>query len=203
MPDVSILIPHYHSDTGARALKAILPVLVDNTTLNYELVIRAHREREFIAWNDMARHAAAEWLILAVSDQFVAPGWDVALWSEREAHTIVTMNVVESGYYPTPDFSLVQDFGRTPETFERAAFEAWVSDAPPAPDFEAWAFPWLIHRDAFLGFGSFPLHRLDSQMTEMYFWQDWKLAGNAVKRVNGYAYHLVAWTLTGEDRHGA
>jgi hypothetical protein len=64
LPDLSILIPHYHSANGNRALAATLPHLIKHTTLSYELIVTAHREREFIAWNSMAARAAGEWLVV-------------------------------------------------------------------------------------------------------------------------------------------
>lgn len=200
MPDLSILIPHYHTALGDRALCATLPHLVQHTTLEYELIVTAHREREFIAWNDMAYRARAEWLVLMVTDVFVAPGWDVALWDARERDRLVTMTLIESGYMLPADFSLAQDFGRTPETFDAEGFAEYAATCPEPPDKPCWNFPWLIHKDTFLRMGSFRLDRLDSQMTELYYYNDWQAAGRQVARVPSYGYHLGAWTLTGEGR---
>lgn len=200
MPDISILIPHYQSETGNRAFAATLPHLIRHTTLDYELMVTAHREREFIAWNEMAYRAKADWLVMMVTDVFVAPGWDTALWAARERDTLTTMTLVESGYMLTADFALAQDFGRTPETFDAAGFEAYAATQPAPPDKPCWNFPWLIHKDTFLRMGSFRLDRLESQMTELYYFNDWQAAGRTVQRVPSYGYHLGAWTLTGAAR---
>lgn len=200
MPDLSILIPHYHSANGNRALAATLPHLIKHTTLSYELIVTAHHEREFIAWNSMATRAASEWLVFMVSDQFVAPGWDIALWTARGRDTLAMLTVVESGYCPTPDFALTRDFGMTPDTFDAAGFCDYAAQRPEAPDVESWAFPWLIHRSAFWEAGGFELDRLSGNLTDMFFWRRFQEYGGKALRVPGYSYHLAAWTLTGEAR---
>lgn len=202
MPEISILIPHYHDANGDRALAATLPYLVRNTRLDYELMIVAHKEREFIAWNDMAYRAKADWLVFMVSDVFVAPGWDTALYEARERDTLATLTLIESGYMTEADFALTRDFGRTPETFNMTAFEAFAAEKPVPPNLPCWAFPWLVHKDTFLRMGSFRLDRLESQLTDQYYFNDWCAAGKKTVRVPGYGYHLGAWTKTGAQRHG-
>lgn len=200
MPDVSILIPHYHDANGDRAFMRTLPYLIQHTTLDYELMVIAHRDREFIAWNDMAYRARADWLVFMVTDVFVATGWDCALWDVRDRDVIATLTVIESGVHPLADFSLAKDFGRTPETFNAEGFEEYAAGRPTPPDHPSWAFPWLMHKDAFLRMGSFRLDQLESQLTDMYFFADWQKINRRVIRVPGYCYHLGAWTLTGEGR---
>jgi hypothetical protein len=200
MSEISILVPHFHNLIGDRVLAATLPHLIKKTTLPYELIVTAHRQREFIAWNDMAYRARTNWLVLMVSDVFVAPGWDLALWDARDRDTLATLTLIESGYLEPADFSLARDFGRTPETFDADGFEAYAATCPEPPQRPAWNFPWLIHKDTFLRMGSFRLDQLDSQMTEHYYFNDWQAVGRKVTRVQGYGYHLGAWTLTGEKR---
>lgn len=200
MPDISILIPHWHDDNGDRAFLATLPYLMRHTTLDYELIVTAHHEREFPAWNDMAYRANAEYIVFMVTDVFCAAGWDKALWDVRDYHTLAVMTIIESGVHALADFSLGLDCGRTPEQFNADKFEAYAATNPTPPDHPSWAFPWMINRDAFLRTGGFRVDLMPSQMTDHLYWVDWQKMGRRVVRAPSYGYHLGAWTLTGDQR---
>lgn len=201
-PLFTILLPHLRNSSNDAALKVALDTLVTHTALDYELIIEGVEARRDIygVLNDMARRASTDWLIPWNSDVFAAPGWAEPMWAARDAFTIVSPTMVECGAIPVNDLNLQKDFGRRPETFQRAEFEAWVQAGGGTRDDwhdgdRNWYFPSLIERDRFLSLGGFdttrgwfPLHPLD-----MWFWDTWQAAGGRFKRVKAWVYHLQAY----------
>lgn len=201
-PLVSILLPHLRNPSNDAALRVCLDCLVANTGLNYELIVESVEERRDIysVLNQMAERANSEWLVFWNTDCFAAPGWLEPLYNLRDIHTIVSPVMVECGAIPVNDRNLERNFGRTPETFRRAEFEAWAQAGGDwKPDWqeleESWYFPSLISRYSFnflRGFdthlGSFPTEPVD-----IYFWDKWRASGRKFRRVRSFIFHLQAY----------
>lgn len=198
MPDFSILMPHLHTDVDIRALRVALDTLARHTTHDYELIVQAHHgDNAYPVWNRMARAATTDWLIFTVTDHFFSPGWDVPLWDARDKNTLLVGGLVESGYRPVAEQCIERDFGRSPETFDEAGFNAFAATHPLLPDVDAWVWPWLIHKDAFWKMGGFDTH---PSLSDMYFFRKWIASGKQWKRIESYCYHLMCWTSTGAER---
>lgn len=200
-PLFTILLPHLRNDSNNEALRICLDCLVANTGLNYELMLESVAERRdiYAVLNSMAARAVTDWLVPINTDTFAAPGWAEPMWQARAHYRIVSPVLVECGAIPVNDRNLQKDFGRKPETFRRAEFEAWVQAGGGWRDDwhtydEAWYHPALIERDAFLGMsgyntsiGEFPAE------LDMDFHERWKADGRGFQRVNSYFYHLQAY----------
>lgn len=144
-PAISIIIPHLRERENDRALRVALDCIIDNTDIDYELIVEAVAERRDIypVINNMASRARGEWLVFANSDTFLAPGWASAFYNARDTRKIIGGVIVECGAIPVNDRNYERNFGRTPETFDRAGFETFVASGDVWRDGEIWYFPCL------------------------------------------------------------
>jgi len=197
MVDISIVFPHLREKRNDQALKIALECIVDNTALDYELMIEAVAARRDIysVINDMARWAKSDWLVFSNSDVFFAPNWAENLYFACDQHKIIGGVIVECGAIPVNERNYERNFGRTPQTFNRAAFEQFVTDSDIWRDNEPWYFPCLIHRPTFLALGGFDTDKgAFPDPLDMLFWDKWKAAGYTIQRVKSYCYHLQAYS---------
>jgi hypothetical protein len=193
-PQISILLPNLRTPNNNGALKICLETLVDNTTVDYELIIESVEARRDIypVCNSMAERARADWIVFHNSDVFMAPGWAEAFLEAADPLAIVTGVIVECGAVGVASANICKDFGKLPGNFRRYDFEEWVADVQPLPPGDGWYFPSLHNRQAFLdigGFnpewGSFPTTPCD-----IIYWNQWRDAGNEIRHVRSYSYHL-------------
>jgi GT2 family glycosyltransferase len=201
-PLVSILLPHLRNPSNDAALRICLDCIVANTDINYELIVESVAERRDIygVVNRMAEKAVSEWIIPMNTDVFVSPGWIQPLYDARSFDTIVSPVMVECGAIPVSDRNLERDFGRTPDAFHRAEFDYWVrmgGEWKPdwRADAEAWYWPSLIPRRAFLALGGFntALGGFPDPLDKD-FHERWARAGCGFRRVRSFVYHLQAWS---------
>lgn len=197
MPTFSIQLPSMNLPTSARTRKVWFQCLADNTTLDYEVLLSVHSARDaYACHNDLARQASGEYLIFAEDDKYFAPGWDVAFREMAAPSVLVIGSLVESGITPVHAANLTVNFGVTPETYDRAAFEQYVYNRAIAhADF--WSFPWCIHRETFLAMGGFNTALLGTHagtMLDNQFWQAWRASGRQQVRAAAFCYHLMQWT---------
>lgn|SRR5574341_76235 len=209
-PQISILLPHLRNPINDRALHVCLECLMDNTDVDYELIVEAVSVRRDIypVCNSMAYRANADYIIFHNSDVFVGPGWARPMLESAAPDTIVTGVIAECGAIGVADRNVQVDFGMTPETFDRAAFEGWIGQQPSEIEGIGWYFPSLHNRDSFLARGGFqtkaagfPVEPVDAA-----YWDEWIADGLQIKRVASYCYHLQNYSGVGEPekaiRHG-
>lgn len=205
-PVISILLPHLRTPFNDAALKVALECLVDNTALDYELVIEAVQERRDIyrVLNAMAQRAMGEWIVFHNSDVFVAPGWLEPLYEARDVDAIVSPVMVESGAIGVAPVNLARNYGMTPQSFRREAFEAWVAgggEMPGVPDgVRRWYFPSLLSRQSFLDMGGFDTARgsFPADPLDIWYWDKWEAAGKTFRAARSFVYHLQGFTNPGE-----
>lgn len=201
-PVVSILLPHLRNPSNDEALRVCLDCLIANTTLDYHLDMEAVEQRRdiYAVINRMARRAPTDWIIPLNTDVFVSPNWIDSLWDARQSNTIVSPVMVECGAIPVNDLNLERNFGRTPSAFDRAGFEAWVAEGGGWRDDwrdgdQAWFFPSLIEREAFLALGGFDLTKgVFPAPLDIDFWNRWEAGGGRFKRVHSFVYHLQVFS---------
>lgn len=203
-PEFSILIPHYAVDYGRRTLRTCLDCLMDNTASHYELLVYGNSEGGdlYQIFNDLAARASAEWIVPLMYDEFVQPEWDRVALENKHPAILWSFNIVEPGYEPVNHLNRQMDFGSTPETFERHAFETWTLNAPTTHEF-LWIFPWFLSREAFLDQGGFPKRDLKEPewgLSDMRFCEQWVANGGQIGRLPAWCYHLGRWSLTGHSR---
>lgn len=209
-PNISIIIPHLRETTNDKALKIALDCIVDNTDVDYELIIEAVAERRDIypVLNDMTARAKAEWVVYSNSDVFFAPGWASAFYAARDPLAIVTGIIAECGAIGVNSANYELHYGRTPASFDRAGFEAWVAAngaeiySHKAHQLRGWYFPCLLHRETFLDFGGFDTTRgtWPQDPVDEYTWNKWAASGRGFKRVNSWCYHLQNYSSDEPER---
>jgi len=203
-PAISIIIPHLRETQNDKALQIALSCILDNTDLDYELMVEAVATRRDIypVLNNMAQRARADWIIFSNSDVFFAPGWASALYNGRDVDAITTGIIAECGAISVAADNYELHYGVTPEGYDRAGFEAWVAQegariyGDKAHQHRGWYFPCLLHKRTFNhsgGFGDgggvFPHDPAD-----MEYWNKWEASGKGFRRTNSWCYHLQAYT---------
>lgn len=115
--------------------------------------------RVYTAWN-RAKEVEGEIIILLNSDMWVAKGWLTNLLKNliEDENRVVTSLLVESGKIPSIlPYTVVQDFGRTPETFREEEFEQFAEsikrdEIKPLGTF----MPMAIYKKFFVESGGYP-----------------------------------------------
>lgn len=206
-PELTILLPHLRGPANDRALRIALDCLLTNTQVNFELIVNTSVGDVYEICNQMAARAAADWIVFTASDVFMAPGWDMPMLESAQVNRIVTGVIVECGAIGVNVLNHHRNFGMTPESFDREAFETWCRVSPETPSGYGWYFPSLHHREAFLDFGGFDLSRGPfPEPLDSYYWTKWRKAGREVHRVPSFCYHLQNYSNEAEQvkavRHG-
>lgn len=213
-PDVSILLPHLREPENNQALKIALDCIVSHTSMDYELVMEAVETRRdiYTVINRMAARAHGEWIVPHNSDVFVGPGWLEPMYALRDANAIVSPVMVECGAIGVAPVNLPKDFGKSPQSFRRDAFEDWVragGEMPGIPgDVRRWYFPSLLSRQAFLDMGGFDTTRgqFPYDPLDIWFWDQWEASGKTFRAAQSWVYHLQGYSNEGESgkavRHG-
>lgn len=202
-PQLSILIPHLRNHANDQALAIALSCIAENTSVDYELIIVADTGNDvYSLYNQLAAQASADWIVFSNSDVFFAPGWAEPMLDAAQPDTIVAGVLVECGAIGVNIQNHHRDFGMTPGTFNRAAFEQWCDQTPEIPHGAGWYMPSLHHRETFLSMGGFdvskgrfPVDELDTE-----YWERWRKSGHKVLRVASYAYHIQNYSNPTEQQ---
>lgn len=209
-PDISILIPHLRESSNDKALKIAIDCIIDNTDIDYELMIEAVAERRdiYAALNSMTSRARAEWVVYSNSDVFFAPGWASAMYEGRDYNSITTGIIAECGAIGVNSINYELHCGVTPEEYNRFYFERWVEKegtriyGDKAAQSRGWFFPCLLNQSAFLDFGGFDLSYgyFPRDPVDAFTWDKWEKSGRGFKRVNSWCYHLQNFSSDDEGR---
>jgi hypothetical protein len=208
MADIAILLPHKHTPENDKALAIAIDCIVRNTELDYELLIDTTTPAcPYEVINRLAQRTTADYIVPTNSDVFFAPGWVRPMLAAAAPHMIIAGVLVEPGAIPVSDQNHTANFGMTPDTFERDAFERWVAESPVVPRGKGWYFPSMHHRLSFLDRGGFNIQRGNfPEPLDKYYWEEWKASGNYVERAWSFAYHLQNYSNEAEQekavRHG-
>lgn len=205
-PAFTVLLPHKRNPGNDAALRIALDCLYTNTKNDFILISDAAYDSPLCPRvNAMVAQATTDILVYTASDMFFAPQWDVPMLEAYDEHTFVTNVVVEPGAIAMHHLNLHKDFGRKPETFNRASFEQWAgSSEAHFPNGEGWYAPYMFPRAGFLAMGG-----LDTTLTapdgftaaDTVLFDKWKAAGNKVVRARSYCYHLQRYSDIGEQEH--
>lgn len=209
-PAISIIIPHLREPQNDKALKIALDCILDNTDLDYELIVEAVATRRDIypVLNNMAHRARAEWIVFSNSDVFLAPGWASAMYEARDESAIVTGIIAECGAISVAADNYELHYGVTPETYNRAGFEAWVAEngatiySHKAHQHRGWYFPCLLNKRVFNHSGGFDssIGSFPQAACDMAYWDKWAASGKQFRRVNSWCFHLQNFTSDDPER---
>ena len=195
---ISILIPHLREQRSDDAFKICLECIVDNTDVDYEVMIKAVAGSQGVyrAYMTMAERACGEWLLIHNNDMFLAPGWARPMLDVAQLDTIVSGVLVECGAICPANENVRMDFGMLPETFRRKEFEAWVAKNQPWPGRPGHHALVIVHRETFLNYGGYDLSlgEYPHVCLDQELWGRWGKSGNQFARVRSYCYHLQQWS---------
>lgn len=202
----SVILPHKRNPGNDRALAVCLNCLFDNTDHDFKLIIdAAYDEPLYPRINRIVEQADTDYCVYMASDTFVAPHWDTPMLEMADAQTFVNGVLVEPGAIAMHHLNLHRDFGRTPERFDRAAFEDWTRAEAPMLSGEGWFCPYMFPREGWLDAGGLTEHSFaDGQGftdADMQLFDRWKACGNRIVRVRSFAYHLQRWSEVDEQMH--
>jgi hypothetical protein len=208
-PVISVLLAHKRERENDKALKIALNTLVDNTDVDYEILIRSVAEYQdcYAVYNEMAQYAAGEWLVFHNSDTFVAPRWASEMLKVATPDAIVGCVLVECGAIGTARQNVNVDFGRTPDTFNRAGFEQWAAAQYPqvfqnqgygdtaADKAGIWYWPCMQHRHAFLESGMYGTAQGWPYPNDIEYFNKWVADGKRLLKAPAFIYHLQAYSV--------
>lgn len=205
-PAFTIILPHLRNSGNDAALKVCLDCLMTNTVNDFDLLMCATQSGNLYATvNRMVASISTEYFAYWSSDMFPAKAWDVPMLEIAAPDTIVTNVLVEPGVIGMHPDNVHKDFGRRPETFDRAGFEAWSAADAPVPDNYGWYAPYLMNTQAFLDAGGFELNLAPDHHgftpADMLFFENWQAQGRKIQRAKSYTYHLQRWSQVDEQVH--
>ena len=194
MPKLSIIIPHKSTPSNDLALRINIAALLANTCNSYELIIDTECPKDpYKIWNEASRQARGDILIFTNSDVIMAPDWDCEMVNCAIDNRIVTGYLVEPGNIGVASQNIALSFGKTPETFDQAAFEKWAANQQhEAYKIErGWYMPCAMNRDWFLSTGRFDTTLAFPNPNDIIFWEHCIAQyGTVLIRAKSYAYHF-------------
>lgn len=206
MTTFTVILPHLRNPGNDRALLLAVDMLLANTTHDFTLLVDAVRGGNLYATvNRMMAEASTEYVAYWSSDMFPAPGWDAPMLALAAPDVIVTNVLVEPGVIGMHPDNVHRDFGRKPESFRRAEFEAWAAHDAPVPSGWGWYAPYLISRQAFLDAGGFrtdlPGDHQGFTPADQLFFEQWQASGKRIQRARSFTYHLQRFSEVDEQQH--
>lgn len=212
-PVVSVLLAHKRERENDKAVQIALSTLVDNTDVDYEILMRSVAEYQdcYAVYNEMAEYAKGEWLVFHNSDTFVAPRWASEMLKAATPDAIVGCVLVECGAIGTARQNVNMDFGRTPDTFQREAFERWAAAQYPqtfqnpgygdtaADRAGIWYWPCMQQRQAFLDSGKYGMAQGWPYPNDIEYFNKWVAGGKRLVKAPGYIYHLQKYSDSDEQ----
>lgn len=203
-PVFTVLLPHKLNDGNNAALAVCIDCLTRNTRAEFAVSISAaYNQPLYATVNRMVEEAPTDCCFYLNSDMFVAPDWDTPMLAAYAKHTFVTNVVVEPGAIGVHPQNLHRDFGRKPQTFRRAEFEAWSKSAP-LPGGEGWYAPIMFARSAWIEIGGFDTSLGEfpnNPALDMVLFEKWKAWGRRVVRARSFVYHLQHYSDPAEQNH--
>jgi len=200
----TVLLPHRLNPRNNDALSICLDCLARNTRNDFTLLMDAAVDHElYPVMNRLVEKAPTDMCVFMHSDMFVAPGWDSAMLDAFDENTFVTGLLVEPGAIGVHSGNVQKDFGRKPETFRRAEFEAWAAslDAPEAKG-EGWFAPYFFSRKRWFANGGHNVVGITEWTNrDIDMFEKWKAEGGRVVQARAFVYHLQRYSDPIEQSH--
>lgn len=196
-PEFTLILPHKRNPGNDAALAICLDMLAEHTVNDYILLMDAATDRPlYPRVNRLFELAPTELCIYWASDMFPGPGWDVALLEAWDCEAIVCPTVCEPGAIAMWAGNHPLDLGRTPETFDRQAFEQWCLDGGHFPQGKPWFAPYLISKQGFWEMGGLGEDYLgEFTKSDVDLFDRWEQAGRRIVRARGsWVYHLQRYS---------
>jgi hypothetical protein len=201
----TVILPHLRNPGNDAALAICLDCLIQNTVNEFVLLMDTRTDLSLAGIvSALVEYAPTECCVYLASDTFLAPGWDAPMLALYAADTFVNGVLIEPGAIGVYPENFQRDFGRRPNTFDRAAFEAYCINAE-VPDGTGWFCPYMFPRTGWLDAGGLttlqPTDHHGFTTADIELFDRWKAAGNRVVRARSYAYHLQRYSQEDEQLH--
>lgn len=148
---LSVVIPYLSTSTTINLCKSLLK---ENTVGELELVEIVDSRDVYDAFNNGVYKATNDLVILLNDDMYVSPGWDTLYHKYHEPNLILTGILVEPGVVPVSERNVCRNYGTTPLTFNRSAFEDFASQFESYPeiiyDRKGWYMPIAFNKKTFI-----------------------------------------------------
>ena len=203
-PKFTVLLPHKLNPRNNDALTICIDCLARNSVYDFALSMSAAADQPLYAtMNRLVQEAATDICVFMHSDMFVSPGWDTRMLEVYDDDTFVTGLLVEPGAIGVWHGNVTKDFGRRPEAFQRAEFEAWAtgSDAPRASG-AGWFAPYMFSRRRWLAYGGHDLNAPEGVVwtaLDIALFNKHKLNQGDVIQAQAPVYHLQRWSEPSEQ----
>lgn len=196
MSDITVIIPHKRMEENDKALLLNLRMLLDNSCSSLEIIIDTESPKDpYIIYNEVARSARSEIIVMTNSDVLMAPDWDRGFIDHMQDNAILTGYLVEPKNVGVAGENIEKNFGKTPDTFDRNEFEGYaMSNGKPAvKEQRGWYMPCAFKKNWFLSTGGFDTSEAFPHASDVVFWDRCiKEFGTKLLRVNSFAYHFQA-----------
>jgi hypothetical protein len=115
-------------------------------------------KRTYCAWNKAVEIAETKYVILVNSDMYFSDYWVDELMRWVDGKTIPCSLLVESGWIPSAFPEYVNDFGRTPDVFNKQAFLSYADSVRyiGLKEHGRLFMPCVFERNEFLAVGGYP-----------------------------------------------
>ena len=193
MTGITILIPHKSTPLNDKCLEINKTMLKENTAnKEYELIIMYAPKDPYALWNEYVPMAKYDHIVFSNSDVLMAKNWDVNFQKHVDDNSIVTGYLAECGVIGVASQNIPKNFGKSPLSFNRIAFENWAAsyNASEVKEERGWYMPCIMTRQFFLRMGSFPTEKPFPNPNDIIFWERCLKNGAKLKRVKSFAYHL-------------
>jgi hypothetical protein len=203
MAAFTVALPHKRNPGNDRALAIALDCLFTNTVNDFHLLIDAAEDEPlYPRMNRLIAQAETDCVVYTCSDIFHAPGWDVPMLAAWDYATFVMGVLVEPGAIGAHPENITRDFGRRPETFDRAGFEAYTLEAP-VPSGTGFPAPMMMSRMRVLDLGGYnEITYMDGQGftdADLVLISRHAHAGGVCVRAPAYFYHLQRYSELAEQ----
>lgn len=194
---ISIVIPHVMNEENDKLLALNLQMLKENTTCEYEVLIFSDNSRRkdlvYRSLDWMFRQAKYDLVLWGSSDVVLSYGWNNNVLKYANLADWICLQLVECGEIPVHSNNIEKDFGRTAETFNRDAFEAWCKSYSYGHsayrDGFCWYSPSVFRKDWYINSGGFDLSKYFPHHTDKDFIERVEKDTKFIT-VNSYAYHF-------------
>lgn len=208
MTAFTVILPHKRNLGNDRALSVALDCLFTNTVNEFHLLMDvAYNQPLYPRINRMVEQAHTDCIVYWCSDLFAAKAWDVPMLALYTPDTFVTGIVVEPGVMGINPKNVEEDFGRKPETFRLADFEAFAEARTRIPDGIGFPAPYMVSRKAFLELGGMEDGLAGDHQgftpADVRFMERWQQSGRKVVRAVSYVYHLQRYSELAEQQKEA
>jgi hypothetical protein len=200
MADITVIIPHKIMPENDKALLLNINALMQNSCSVLEIIIDTTLGDPYVIYNESAKIARSNIIVFTNSDVIMAPDWDRPFIDHMQDNAILTGYLVEPGNVGVALENIDKDFGKTPDTFDRNAFESFAmgSDKPAIKEQRGWYMPCAFKRDWFIGTGGFDTSVPFPHPSDIAFWNKCvRELGTKLLRVNSFAYHFQALSHRG------